>query len=1034
MNKVKNIGLRLGTTIAAAAIAFGTVPSIAAADEITTPSTGDSTETGFQEAETQWMTTTEENFVDAVPSAPVEEAAESSEAPAPSSDASALPSIAEPELDGDVSFDLLEERDSSFVYEMNAKVNLPVEFDGEITKPDEISFLRTPGENPAENVEEVQLGDETVADDKVALFSYPSDDSDVELPSNFPDDVTGDLLSIDLKDYDAEESVEVKAEVVLPKETDINDTWSLYTGDASAQELNAAVRAVNGQSEFRAVRRNDANVTRLVVQVGGDRILNGRDNNASRTRGRSNTVYKNTGHSGAQLALYAPLHNGKFGNNEANSEFKASENPQPINQPWARCTSDSRGECVFEVPKSGPDTHPYYWVAMTKASPGFEVLTSLRAGGSGATDEKGEQYRYAFATPYMQAGNTYFSGVHYKRARIGNREFGSDWQFGGETSSFMYEYPTPYGALGKKLDRSSLGVFQQVRKNPPLSNRCGLNVGFIIDTSGSMGREGIRTINTILTGGEVDGQQVEGVIPALAKTKTKMGFVSFDNTSPGSKGWFGTNQNIVQPRDISQEGERTAATNWVGRLSSGGATNWEAGLRQFAEYNQNARERYDVVFMITDGNPTNLETRTKGQDGSYGEFRHAEAATAMANTLKSQGTRVVPVGIPAQWPFHFSGTASRELDVSDSNLAAISGQNASGRSDSLREKNFITFRNANVFRQALINTLNTCEITVERRLYTGDDLNAVPSPENTEPTKKESRDWGFDTRLQPRGGKQTAESKNPKEREGSDNLVANFNLNGSTSYSSIEVREKTGKVPSNWSRMLAKGGQHAQCFDERGNNVPVKNLASRDRTSPTNDFQLENVPALGGIHCVVYYRLQPQGDLMVHKVDADSPDTRLEGAEFKLEKLDNDDNASEMANPTVEKSTFTWKDLPLGRYKLTEMKPPKGDYAKLDSPIFFGIQAGNDGTLEFYRYSDEKDKNGKKLTADSKDIEFPIAGVATKEKAVELSVANTSSRKPPALPDTGGAGITLLVIAGLGISGLGVGMSLRNSRRSPMRI
>ena len=188
---------------------------------------------------------------------------------------------------------------------------------------------------------------------------------------------------------------------------------------------------------------------------------------------------------------------------------------------------------------------------------------------------------------------------------------------------------------------------------------------------------------------------------------------------------------------------------------------------------------YDVVFMITDGNPTFLDTRTQPDNGRMGEFRHVEAAMGVANTLKSQGTRVIPVGIPSEWTGFFAPDTNSQLSVSDPNLQALSGGSKGGSdSRSLRATDFITFTDAEVFQQALLNTLGECSVTVERRLYEGKDPNAVATPSNTRATLQESASWSFDGTLVPTTGATTTQSGKPVATAGSDNLVAKFNLNG----------------------------------------------------------------------------------------------------------------------------------------------------------------------------------------------------------------------------------------------------------------
>lgn len=939
------------------------------------------------------------------------------------------PVLAQPQLVGDVTFDYVGSNpDGTETYELEASVVLPHTADGDVQTIPHISFVREDSTAPVVDVSDPHINGLPVPEASVEAFNYPDEGSGESVPADLPADVTGDLITFDTSTQQLATASTFAAEVQLTEVEIEPATWSLYTGDATATELNAGVATYNTSLSLAPSHGPlPANHTRVVVQVGGNRLRGSTTNSATTTSGRLDSVYRFEAEPGAVLQLYKPLNNNKFGNTEANKTNTMNDRPVPVNQPWATCTSDVNGECVFDIPVSGPDTFPYYWIAMTQASPGFEIQPAIRTGGSGNTGtDLGTELRYAYATPHIEEGKTYYSGVNYKRGN--NRGWGSDWQAGLTTpTSFMYEVRSPWDGLGTRWDRSSLGVFQQVRENPPLPNRCGLRVGFIVDTSGSMGSQGINTIKTILNGGRIDGTSVTGVFDSLSGTQTQVGLVSFDNSSPGSTRAFATSRNIVNPLTISNSTDRGTARQWVDDLRSrNGGTNWEAALTQYVNYNEaNPAATYDVVYMITDGNPTRLDTKSENDTGIDGEFRHVEVAMGMANTLKSQGTRVVPVGIPANWPFRIGNVGDTQLSVSDYNLQALSGSNDPGES-TLRAKNFATFENADVFRQALINTLNTCAITVERRFYPGEDTDVVPTPENTEPTVQQSSDWGFDATLVPSVGSESKSTQLPEPTAGSDNLIATLELNGSTDYSSITIREQTGMTPQGWARMDAGGGQHAQCVDANGEPVQVTNLESRSATDPTNDFVLSDVPVLGGIHCIVYYRADQPGtfDLLLRKVDATDNTIALDGAAFELRRLDVEEGQSAVV-PASHQSPgqtgeYMWNELELGRYELVETRAPADGYSLLPQPVYFAIDQ-NDGELSLLRLSGPEDVAGTEA-----QLSFPVVAFEASDNRVTMSLANVRSGT---LPDTGGAGVTAWIAFGVLVCAVGAAIDMHNRRQ-----
>ncbi|WP_172808016.1 VWA domain-containing protein [Corynebacterium mycetoides] len=956
--------------------------------------------------------------------------------------------LAEPQVVGDVSFEYTGPApDGTQVYQLEADVIFPQTPDGQVLADPEVSFVREESAVPLVDVSDPAIDGVPVPETSVDVFAYPAPDSEAALP----EDVTGDLITFDTQSLELEGATTFSTEVHLASVEEDPAAWSLYTGAATATALNAEVTALEA-SPMQAPNYGQvpADRARLVVQVGGDRLTT-TTNSATNVTGRVSNVYKYKGEPGAVLQLYRPLNDNSFGNEDANNQLTANVTPVAINQPWATCTSDINGECVFDIPVSifAPGTEKYYWVAMTKASPGFEVQSVIRTGGGGGDAPAGVDLRYAYATPYMRdaGGQTLYSGVRYRRdpTYILGR-WGSDWETSGSVipTSFMNEAPSAdfyrtdwgnYLYYGMRQDRSALGVFQQVRSNPPLSNRCGLNVGFIVDTSNSVGTSGMSTIKAILNGGRIGGwltgRNIAGVLPSLKSTGTRVGLVSFGNSSPGSS----SQSNQLTPLSLNNATQFGTATNWVNVLNYSGGTNWEAGLRKFVDHNETQLSQgsrgdvYDVVFMITDGNPTFLDTRTQPDNGRMGEFRHVEAAMGVANTLKSQGTRVIPVGIPSEWTGFFAPDANSQLSVSDPNLQALSGGSKGGSdSRSLRATDFITFTDAEVFQQALLNTLNECSVTVERRLYEGKDPNAVATPSNTRATLQESASWSFDGTLVPMTGATTTQSGKPVATAGSDNLLAKFNLNGTTGYKSITVREPSSGVPADWLRMDAAGGYNAQCTDSAGTPVSVTDVDPRDPNTPTNDFQLTNVPVTGGIHCVVYYRLAPTDfDLRLHKVDAENRDVGLDGAAFQLARLGVTAADDAIVPPTAQASggVFAWDKLEPGRYRLTETRAATGGYSLLPQPVYFRVAREN-GQLALYMLNGPTDQTGTRVSASNQILTFPVVGFEAANNQVTMKVANVRVGE---MPDTGGIGVAPWLVAGLTISALGAAFAAHGRRR-----
>lgn len=911
---------------------------------------------------------------------------------------------------------------------------------------DSLSFVRNQYDVPTQWVEDITVNGVSLSDDKAEVFEYPDLDSYAEAGIDYavdiPSDVTGDLITVDTHGIDLPESFTVSMTVHLPEETPAGGRykWELYTGSADAFTLNSTALAVDSGArlapEYGAVPAGHA---RVVVQVGGDQIYgpSGRNaayweqngNGATRVPGRLPSTYGFTAGEGAQLQLYAPR-DGRFGNSEAHSEMTSTDPLVPIKEPWATCTTDSNGECVFNIPTTGRDVRPYYWIGMSKASPGYTAQPLVRIGGSGNSfTSTGQAMHYIYATPNLTPGSTFYSGVNVTRSR--NTGYGADWQGIGNSAAFMYEVQG-----NGSNHRSSLGVIQQVRDNPAMPERCGLNVALVVDLSGSMGSQGLKTIKGV----------VNSVASRLQGTDTNLGLFNFAENSPAKR----NGSNLSSPVSVSTQSGQAAIKKWVDGLAipterEGQATNWQEALYQVAQYNeQNPSNQYDVVYMITDGNPTVRKDDAFGNadagegfltpDGAATEFRDVEGAIGAANMVKAQGTRIVAVGIPSNWRGVIT-SRDDQLAVSDENLKAISGGSGhQGGKDNLRAADFAQFEDSEVMQTAIINSLNSCAITVERRFYGGEDPNALPTPENTRGTNEEtvSGQWSFHSEETPPSGRVTTEDKIPNAwNRRRDNYMSEFALEKQTTYPKVVIREDPSKIPEGWVRMDAEGGKRAQCFDPRGAPVEVNNLPAGGNPAQhpknttddglTNDFSLTNVP-VSGVHCIVYYQAKPADQpfkFKLNKVDSMDNTISLDGAQFALTGLDKD-NAGEKKPITVPgavKGEFHWDKLATGRYELRETKPADHGYVMLSEPVYFRVATAKEGNKEvtkLYLLAGKDDRTGREVADPDKIETFPVTHFGqTKvgnEVQVTMKVANT---KGGTLPKTGGHGVYAQMLFGL---------------------
>ncbi|MFC6146826.1 SpaA isopeptide-forming pilin-related protein [Corynebacterium nasicanis] len=179
------------------------------------------------------------------------------------------------------------------------------------------------------------------------------------------------------------------------------------------------------------------------------------------------------------------------------------------------------------------------------------------------------------------------------------------------------------------------GYWEQnpVVPNPPMPQRCGLNIALVFDLSNSIGDTGLAQSKA------AGNAFIEG----LKNTPTTLGVYNFATLAP--------TQNVTdKPQlDLSTDAGVSAARQAMTDLrlptrvgDDRGGTNWEGALKNVAA----SGVSYDVVYFITDGVPTTNNALYPGTD--YGAITHnidiTRAITA-ANTLKAGGTRLEVIAV-----------------------------------------------------------------------------------------------------------------------------------------------------------------------------------------------------------------------------------------------------------------------------------------------------------------------------------------------------------------------------------------------------
>ncbi len=173
--------------------------------------------------------------------------------------------------------------------------------------------------------------------------------------------------------------------------------------------------------------------------------------------------------------------------------------------------------------------------------------------------------------------------------------------------------------------------------NPVLTQSCGLDVGLVIDSSGSINHTELGQMQTAFKG------FVDALLPG---TPTKMSVVEFD-----------TDVELSLPFTDNV----TVLKMGIDAAESGGFTNWEAGLFAAHGLYDPRPAKADLLLFASDGNPNTVGTDGDASPGAAGESLAVAAAITQANAIKSDGIRIVTLGIGD--------------DLNVENLKAISGPN-----------------------------------------------------------------------------------------------------------------------------------------------------------------------------------------------------------------------------------------------------------------------------------------------------------------------------------------------------------------------
>lgn len=444
----------------------------------------------------------------------------------------------------------------------------------------------------------------------------------------------------------------------------------------------------------------------------------------------------------------------------------------------ATCISGDDGFCSLVVsPDSGGTVYTIKQGASVAGSDAAlhyytnpSLSTSLSTTGFASTS-------YSFTTPRISQNRVYTSG----------------------TNGFMTD--------GGADVRASGGIWQNSYDNPKVPAVCGLSTAILVDLSSSV------AVGTYLADLK---NASKAIIDALAGTPSNVALYS-----------FGTSASLRQASlATSSEDNVKTLKKAVDDLAIVGSqyTNWDAGLYQMAG------KGYDQVLVITDGNPTAFGSQTPSSVRT--RFIEIEQAVASANLLKSEGTRIVAVGV------------GDGVSGPGDNLRAITGPDKG--SDYFQTS---TYSEATKTLKAVALAGCTGTVTVVK--------NVVPytSPAGSITGAAPVAGWAFTHSTDAQGTATPTPANEKTDATGSINYAVSFAAEQSTSSLTITEVQQEGYT------IVPRAGFNAVCTNNgTGDDVPVVNT-----TGGTPGFTVV-ASKLDAISCVVYNRApSPTASIVVDK-------------------------------------------------------------------------------------------------------------------------------------------------------------------------
>lgn len=402
--------------------------------------------------------------------------------------------------------------------------------------------------------------------------------------------------------------------------------------------------------------------------------------------------------------------------------------------------------------------------------------------------------------------------------------------------------------------------------NPSLTDKCGLDIGIVLDLSNS------------LSDRDVDDSKsaAKAVASGLSGTPSSVSVNSFATFGPDGTNEPIASTSVATSDSVDELNEQIDAIRRVPQDSGG--TNWDRGLGQLSGTN------HDLVLFVTDGKPTAYGVPGSQQGntdrGTRTDQIDVDKAIESANALKSQGTKIVGLGVGSE--------------INEGNIKLVSGQTAGDDYYVLSDYSELAEQLREIATKSCRGTLNVTKLI---------DPGTGEHAEST--AKYPGEGWTISSPDSVDGVEKTTDAAG----------TVSFKLK--TPADGVRASE----TQQNGYRLQQQSGSNAVCTAD-GREVGTRNIA--------DGFELTETVGTDAIITCRFVNEQIPGGLSWKKVDEDGK--ALAGAEFTLTGPDGEefavtDNGELDADDTA--GRFEVTDLAWGDYMIKETSAPDG-YALSD--------------------------------------------------------------------------------------------------------